>query len=520
VLQKALRRASGATSCNRLGTRGEGVRLEELLEITHLALVSYKLPDSGEVVPLLQIVPSKSNEERLLLVDPELASVLAAIITRLRAGNGGTVPLVARYDHHERVTGPLLPHLFQRARGARREVISPGTVYKLINTALAAAGLRDATGQPLAYRPHDFRRCFTTDAVTGGLPVHIAARLLGHKSLTTTETYQAEGAPGTCRYPGCASPARAKGPAAPGPRPGYCEQEVPEDRGDGTAVLVLHTAMAAFRRRAQLAGQPGGDRPVTAAVSRAAAIRDDALAAMSRLGAQLSAALDQLAVLGAQLAAAGDPEAAEAQVEAARAEAAAQIEQARAQTASQVVARHAAELDAAEARAAAAEAITAMHAETAARQQAEQQADDAGRALDGGRRAAAARIAEAEEAAAAARAEREAAVAAAGQARADAARTREQDQQRHDAGLAAATAQLAAANDTIAGLRDQLARDQAALDRERAEQHRTVSLLHDILTSRPAVPAGSDEQQPQAASGTGHEPADTGGNGTRRRAPR
>ena len=167
------------------------MRLEELLEITHLALVSYRLPDSGEVVPLLQIVPSKSNEERLLLVDPELASVLATVITRLRAGNDGTVPLVARYDHHERTTGPLHPHLFQRALGARREVISPGTVYKLINTALAAAGLKDATGQPLAYRPHDFRRCFTTAAVTGGLPVHIAARILGHKSLTTTETYMA-----------------------------------------------------------------------------------------------------------------------------------------------------------------------------------------------------------------------------------------------------------------------------------------------------------------------------------------
>ena len=95
--------------------RLSGVRLEELLEITHLALVSYRLPDSGEVVPLLQIVPSKSNEERLLLVDPELASVLATVITRLRAGNDGAVPLVARYDHHERTTGPLLPHLFQRA---------------------------------------------------------------------------------------------------------------------------------------------------------------------------------------------------------------------------------------------------------------------------------------------------------------------------------------------------------------------------------------------------------------------
>ncbi len=171
--------------------RLSGVRLEELLETTHLALVSYKLPDTGEIVPLLQIVPSKSNEERLLLVCPELASVLATVITRLRGDNGGTVPLVARYDHHERVTGPPLPHLFQRTRGARHEVISPGTVYRLINTALVAAGLRDAAGHPLIYRPHDFRRCFTTEAVTGGLPVHIAARLLGHKSLTTTETYMA-----------------------------------------------------------------------------------------------------------------------------------------------------------------------------------------------------------------------------------------------------------------------------------------------------------------------------------------
>ncbi|MEV6849894.1 hypothetical protein [Actinoplanes sp. NPDC051411] len=68
--------------------RHTGVRIEELLGLTHLALVSYKLPDTGEVVPLLQIVPSKSNEERLLLVGPELASVLAAIVSRLRAVGG------------------------------------------------------------------------------------------------------------------------------------------------------------------------------------------------------------------------------------------------------------------------------------------------------------------------------------------------------------------------------------------------------------------------------------------------
>ncbi len=341
-------------------------------------------------------------------------------------------------------------------------------------------------------------------------------------SVTETGTAAAartdSAAPATCRYPGCASPARDKEPAVPGPRPGYCEQEVPEDRGDGTAALVRHTAMTAFRRRQQLAGQPDQDRPVTAAVSRAEAIRDDALAAMSRLGAQLSAALDQLAVLGAQLAAAGDLEAAEAQAEAVRAETAAQLEQARAETASQGVARHAAELDAAEAHAAAAQAITAMQAEATARQHAEQRARDADRALHDERRAAAARIAEAEQTTAAARAERDTTVAAAETARADAARAREQDQHRHDAALAAATAQLAAANDTIAALRDQLARDQAALDRERAEQHRTVSLLHDILTSKPAPLASNGGQHPQAGR-TGREPADTAGNGTSRRTP-
>ena len=172
---------------------------------------------------------------------------------------------------------------------------------------------------------------------------------------------------GACRYPGCPNPARD--PGAPGRKPGYCGQEMPEDR-DGTAVLVRHTALTAFRRRQQLAGQPDdGGPPVTAAISRAGAIRDDALAAMSRLGAQLTAALDQLAVLGEQLAAAG-PEAAEAQAETVRAETAAQLEHARAESAGHAAARHAAELDAAEARTAAAEAI-AMLEEHAARKRAD-----------------------------------------------------------------------------------------------------------------------------------------------------
>ena len=101
-------------------------------------------------------MPSKTNEERLLLVVPELASVLATIIPRIRVN--GHVPLVARYDAHERTTGPRLPQLFQRRRGWRHEVISTRTVQDPIGGSLARTGLTDRAGKPLHYTPHDFRR--------------------------------------------------------------------------------------------------------------------------------------------------------------------------------------------------------------------------------------------------------------------------------------------------------------------------------------------------------------------------
>ncbi|QUH04227.1 site-specific integrase [Saccharopolyspora erythraea] len=173
--------------------RHTGIRIEELLELTHLALVQYRLPDTGEVVPMLQIVPSKSNEERVLLVSPELASVLASIITRLRTRHGGHIPTVSRYDPHEKITGPALPHLFQRITrySWNTSVISANGVYKLLQLVVGQSGITDDMGQPLRYAPHDFRRIFTTDAVIGGLPVHIAAKLLGHRHISTTESYLA-----------------------------------------------------------------------------------------------------------------------------------------------------------------------------------------------------------------------------------------------------------------------------------------------------------------------------------------
>lgn len=120
-----------------------------------------------------------------------MASVLATVITRLRRANNGAVPLIARYDPHERITGPPLPHLFQRRSGHRSSVIVYSTLRKLLRDSVTRAGLRDAAGEPMHFNAHDFRRMFVTEAVTGGLPVHIAARVLGHQSVTTTQGYLA-----------------------------------------------------------------------------------------------------------------------------------------------------------------------------------------------------------------------------------------------------------------------------------------------------------------------------------------
>ncbi|MET9762236.1 hypothetical protein ABZ016_24805 [Streptomyces sp. NPDC006372] len=72
--------------------RHTGARIEEMLETSHHAMIQYRLPTTGEVVPLLQIAPSKSDQERVLLVSPELADVLATIIRRVRDRKTGTIP--------------------------------------------------------------------------------------------------------------------------------------------------------------------------------------------------------------------------------------------------------------------------------------------------------------------------------------------------------------------------------------------------------------------------------------------
>ncbi|MGH9069447.1 MAG: tyrosine-type recombinase/integrase, partial [Acidimicrobiales bacterium] len=136
--------------------RQSGARIEEVLELTHLSLRRYVQP-SGELVPLLQVSPSKTDTERVLPIAPELVAVLARIIRRIKAG-GEVVPVVSRYDPLEQAASAPLPYLFQRRWGHRPTVLTGGYVRALLDRLVDYAGLRDVDGAPLRFVPHDFRR--------------------------------------------------------------------------------------------------------------------------------------------------------------------------------------------------------------------------------------------------------------------------------------------------------------------------------------------------------------------------
>jgi len=166
-----------------------GIRVEELLELSHLSIQRATMADRQQIL-LLQIAPSKRDRERVLPVCPELAHVLATIVTRIRTA-AGVVPSVERFDPLEKTMSAPLPYLFQRQWRSQGAVMNPGTVAMLIDKACRRADLVGNDGAPLSFTPHDFRRLFATDAVNGGLPIHIAAKLLGHLDLNTTKGYVA-----------------------------------------------------------------------------------------------------------------------------------------------------------------------------------------------------------------------------------------------------------------------------------------------------------------------------------------
>ena len=170
--------------------RHTGIRIEELTELSHHSLIQYRLPANGELVPLLQIAPSKTDTERLLVVSPELADVLATIVGRIR-DDEGRVPLVVSHDKNERVYNAPMPLLFQCRRRLEDHPVSETALRGYLDHALEKIGVIGPDGRTLRYTFHDFRRMFITDAILHGMPPHIAQLVAGHRDINTTMGYKA-----------------------------------------------------------------------------------------------------------------------------------------------------------------------------------------------------------------------------------------------------------------------------------------------------------------------------------------
>lgn len=126
-----------------------GLRIEELMELTHLSIRHYRTAD-GQLVVLLQVAPSKSDRERVLPVSPELAHALAVVVARVR-GDDGKIPTICRYDRLEHELSPPLPFLLQRVRGDQQVLLTGEAIGVLLRRASQRAELRDLDGQPLAF---------------------------------------------------------------------------------------------------------------------------------------------------------------------------------------------------------------------------------------------------------------------------------------------------------------------------------------------------------------------------------
>ncbi|MFC5898820.1 tyrosine-type recombinase/integrase [Streptomyces zhihengii] len=169
--------------------RHSGIRVEELVELTHLSIRQYERP-GGEVIALLVVAPSKTERERVIPMSAELFHAVAQIVRR-HTRRGHSIPLLSRYDGHEKTWSEPMPFLFQRQLGTRHDVVSPTTVQLMIRRSCEEIAETNPAFAGTKFTPHDFRRLFATDIVNGGLPIHIGAALLGHLNLQTTQGYVA-----------------------------------------------------------------------------------------------------------------------------------------------------------------------------------------------------------------------------------------------------------------------------------------------------------------------------------------
>ncbi|MEU1436470.1 tyrosine-type recombinase/integrase [Streptomyces sp. NPDC005786] len=105
----------------------------------------------------------------------------------------------SRMDQRTRTQLPLLPALLRAVERQRKDAEARITAARakpaggrfLCLVATSQSAQITVAGDPLEWRPHDFRRIFVTDTIRSGLPPHIAAKICGHAALDTTMGYAA-----------------------------------------------------------------------------------------------------------------------------------------------------------------------------------------------------------------------------------------------------------------------------------------------------------------------------------------
>jgi integrase len=111
---------------------------------------------------------TKNDEGRLVYLTPELKTLLATQVERVRAV--------------ERETGRIIPYLFPYLSGRRRQGTRRRDFRKAWTTAC------DKAGCPGMLR-HDFRRTAVRNLVNAGVPERVAMTITGHKSRAVFDRY-------------------------------------------------------------------------------------------------------------------------------------------------------------------------------------------------------------------------------------------------------------------------------------------------------------------------------------------
>lgn len=87
----------------------------------------------------------------------ELFHAVAQIVRR-HTRRGHSIPLLSRYDGHEKTWSEPMPFLFQRQLGTRHDVVSPTTVQLMIRRSCEEIAETNPAFAGTKFTPHDFRR--------------------------------------------------------------------------------------------------------------------------------------------------------------------------------------------------------------------------------------------------------------------------------------------------------------------------------------------------------------------------